>query len=35
MMGAELPEALPRAANAENLVDMATAEAAAAVAQTV
>ena len=35
MMGVELPEALVRAAEAKNLVDMASAEAAAAVAQTV
>jgi hypothetical protein len=35
MMGVELPEALLRAAKAENLVDMASAEAATAVAQTV
>ena len=35
MMGVELPEALVRAADAKNLVDMASVEAAAAVAQTV
>src|SRR5260370_12861703 len=35
MMGVELPEALLRAAEAKNLVDMASAEAATAVAQTV
>jgi len=35
MMGVELPEALVRAADAKNLVAMASAEAAAAVAQTV
>jgi hypothetical protein len=35
MMGVELPEALLRAADAKNLADMASAEAAAAVAQTV
>jgi hypothetical protein len=35
MMGVELPEALVRAADAKNLADMASVEAAAAVAQTV
>jgi hypothetical protein len=35
MMDVQLPEALVRAADAKNLVDMASAEAAAAVAQTV
>jgi pyruvate/2-oxoacid:ferredoxin oxidoreductase beta subunit len=35
MMGVELPVALLRAADAKNLVNMASAEAAAAVAQTV
>ena len=35
MMGVQLPEALLRAADAKNLSDMASAEAAAAVAQTV
>jgi hypothetical protein len=35
MMGVELPDALVRATDARNLVAMASAEAAAAVAQTV
>ena len=35
MMGVELPDALMRAADARNLVAMASAEAAAAIAQTV
>ena len=35
MMGVQLPEALLRAADAKNLSDMASAEAAAAIAQTV
>ncbi len=35
MMGVELPDALVRASDARNLVAMASAEAAAAVAQTV
>jgi len=34
-MGVAIPEALIKAADAKNLVDMASAEAAAAVAQTV
>jgi hypothetical protein len=34
MMGVQLPEALIRAADAKNLVDMASAEQAAAIAQT-
>jgi hypothetical protein len=35
MMGVELPEALIRAADARNLADMASAEQAAAIAQTI
>ena len=35
MMGVQLPEALIKAADAKNLVNMASAEAAAAVAETV
>jgi hypothetical protein len=35
MMGVALPEALVRAADAKNLSDMAAAEAAAAIAETV
>jgi hypothetical protein len=35
MMGVELPEALVRAADASNLVNMASMEAAAAIAETV
>ena len=35
MMGVQIPEALVKAADARNLTDMASAEAAAAVAQTV
>ena len=35
MMGVKLPDALIRAADARNLTDMASAEAAAAIAQTV